>query len=168
MIIVGIDPGLKGAVAILNLENKMNWVFNIPIHPRGDIKGKNEVNFRELYLHLEPLSLIHDDVRVYLESVHAMPGQGVTSMFSMGHTFGGIRGVIASLGFPVELISPQKWKKHFGLNKDKELSRSLAIKHFPDMAGDLKRKKDSDRAEALLIALYGSIHAEVGKQYGYI
>ncbi len=160
MFIVGIDPGLSGAVAIINDATKYQYVFDIPIMQRGKTKGKNELDCRSLYLKLEPLTLQEETVVFYLEQVNSMPGQGVTSMFSMGHTLGGIKGIIASLGFELRMILPQKWKKYFNLNSDKELSRATAIKMFPQMVESLQRKKDADRAEALLIARYGKIHYE--------
>lgn len=157
MIIIGIDPGLFGAVALINsratLLGKDSVVFDIPTMQTGKTTKKNEVDCRSLYLKLEPLTMkIDSDIIVCLEQVNAMPGQGVSSMFSMGHTLGAIKGVIASLGFELHMVTPQKWKKHFGLNKDKELSRSMAIRLFPSLADSLNRKKDADRAEALLIA----------------
>ncbi len=153
--ILGIDPGLKGAVAIMYPEGN-NQVFDIPVMQSGKTKNRNEIDCRTLYLKLEPLSLQTEEVIVYLENVHAMPKNGSQAGFSLGHTVGGIKGVIAALGFTIYLVSPRKWKKFFGLTSDKEMSRATAIRLFPDMAQYLGRKKDSDRAEALLIALYGA------------
>lgn len=158
MYIVGITPREPGAIAVLH-EGK-NHVFDIPSMPRGKKKGKNEIDCWSLYLKLEPLSLQHENVVVYLEQVSVVPGQDATSVFSMAYNFGVIRGVVASLGFELILVTAQKWKKYFNLTNDKELSRTTAIRMFPDMSENLQNKKDSDRAEALLIAHYGLIHYE--------
>jgi crossover junction endodeoxyribonuclease RuvC len=85
-----------------------------------------------------------------------MPGQGVTSMFNFGRSYGDVRGVIGAMEVPLHFVTPQKWKKHFGLSSDKEQSRLRAIRMFPAVADSFKRKKDDGRAEAALIALYGS------------
>jgi crossover junction endodeoxyribonuclease RuvC len=149
MIIIGIDPGLKGAIAVI--ESKQ-FIFDMPVMQTGGIKGRNELDCRGLYN-----ILVHIDKSavVYLENVHGMPGNGVKQAFVSGHTLGGIKAVISCLGFRLALVTAQTWKKHFGLSKDKELSRATAIRMFPEMAHYLSRKKDSDRAEALLIAQYG-------------
>jgi crossover junction endodeoxyribonuclease RuvC len=146
MYTIGIDPGLKGAIAVLNGEYQS--VFDIPVIKT---KSKSELACHLLYNQLKK----YGDARVYLEQVHAMPGQGVVSMFSMGHTLGGIKGVIAALGYELHMVTPQVWKKYWNLNKDKELSRSTAIRIFPKLADQLLLKKHSDRAEALLIAQWG-------------
>lgn len=151
--ICGIDPGLKGAVALLH--SKGHHVSDLPIMQVAKTKGRNEIDCRSLYLMLEPISLQSENVVVYLEAVHSMPMDANRAAFSLGHSVGCIKGVIASLGFELNLVTPQAWKKHFGITKDKELSRATAIRLFPDMAQYLRFKKDSDRAEALLIARYG-------------
>ena len=92
--------------------------------------------------------------RAYLERVNAFPGQGVGSMFSLGMSFWGAAGVLAACGIPCQLVAPQDWKRHFGLEKDKADSLALARRYFPNI--DLSRKKDHGRAEALLIARYGA------------
>jgi crossover junction endodeoxyribonuclease RuvC len=86
-----------------------------------------------------------------LEQVHAFPGQAASSSFRFGQGYGTLLGVTAALGYPVTLVSPQRWKKYFGLDANKEKSRALAIRLFPKVVG-LERARDHDRAEALLIA----------------
>ena len=83
-----------------------------------------------------------------------MPGQGVSSMFGFGVSYGILQGVIASLGIPSVLVTPQRWKKAAGLmGKPKDYARTLAQRLYP--AAELSRKKDIGRADAILIARYG-------------
>ena len=147
--IIGIDPGNTGAVAVLNYEGKFFYTFDIPLKEEG--KGKI-VDADSLYCDVRwdrPLT-------VYLEKVHAMPNQGVTSMFNFGQGYGIIKGVLGCLGYDYTLVTPQAWKKHHGLLKtDKDAARLKAIKLFPEAEQYLQRKKDIGRADALLIAAYG-------------
>ncbi|MGL4498487.1 MAG: hypothetical protein ACRCU2_05435 [Planktothrix sp.] len=89
---------------------------------------------------------------IIIENVHAMPGQGVTSMFSFGMGYGIWLGIIAALSIPVEFVTPQTWKKHYSLGSDKESSRVTALQLFPSQSENLKLKKHHGRAEALLLA----------------
>ena len=148
-VMIGIDPGLTGAVAYVG--SSIYSVYDIPVMAKGKGAGKvkYQVNPAEL---ARVLRQIGKD-KVFLERVSSMPGQGVASMFSMGDTFGCIRGVCAAMGYEVEIITPQSWKKHFKLGKDKEVVRAKAIELFPDV--ELPLKKHHNRAEALLIAQYG-------------
>lgn len=154
MISIGIDPGLTGAIAIMYGPNDYE-VADIPIMARGKGKSKvkNQVNAIALRDILSPFSTPETYVCVYLERISAMPGQGVASMFSMGDTWGCIRGVLHTLEIPTEIITPQSWKRFYKLGKDKEIVRAKAIELFP--AASLSRKSDHNRAEALLIANYG-------------
>lgn len=156
--IIGIDPGITGAIAIIDSDGNLERVEDLPVMAKGKgkSKSKNQINAAGL------AALINDmrkdgfgkrTVTVYLERVSSMPGQGMASTFSLGDTFGCIRGVCAALNIPVELISPQSWKKHYGIKKDKEIARAKAIELYPE--APLHRKKDQNRAEAILIARYG-------------
>ena len=150
MVIIGIDPGISGAIGVIWPDNTYE-VIDMPVMAKGkgSSKVKSQVNAAELAGILrESTSPI-----IYLERISSMPGQGVASMFSMGDTFGCIRGVCAALGLRTEIITPQSWKKSYGLGKDKEIVRAKAIELFPE--APLSRKKDHNRAEALLIANYG-------------
>ena len=153
MIIIGIDPGITGAVAVIG--NGVEKVLDIPTMAKG--KGQSTVKKQINASGLKSLIVENlpkrGKVEVYLERTSAMPGQGVASMFSMGDSYGCIRGVCAALELRLEVITPASWKKHFGLGRDKEVVRAKAIELFPDMP--LSRKKDHNRAEALLIAKYG-------------
>jgi len=148
---IGIDPGLTGAIARISQSGAYE-VKDLPVmaNGKGKSKVKNMINPAAL---AEMLSIYHTNETVYLERISSMPGQGVASMFSMGDTFGCIRGVCIALGFSVEIITPQSWKKHYKLGKDKEVVRAKAIELFPK--AELHRIKDHNRAEALLIANYG-------------
>jgi len=172
MIIVAIDPGISGALACYDRTGLLA-VSDMPIVARGGGKAKvsNEVSGAGLAVLLMDWSsrfaFASDKVLVVIERISAMPGQGVAGMFSMGDTFGCIRGVVAAKGYSHELITPQKWKKHFGFvavkkgdgQTDtaamKEMGRARAIQLFPHFASVLSRKADHNRAEAMLMAKYG-------------
>lgn len=151
--IIGIDPGLSGAIAAIH-EGILLGVKDIPVmaNGKGKSKVKNQVNAAELKRILN--DFIGLGTVVYLERISSMPGQGVASMFSMGDTFGCIRGVCAALDMQVEIITPRKWKKYYNLGSDKEVVRAKAIELYP--IAPLSRKKDHNRAEAILIAKYGN------------
>lgn len=150
--IIGIDPGVGGAIAVL-VENDIPGLWDMPTMKKGKTGNSRELNCYELHRLLETAK--SEKPTVILENVHAMPKNGSMACFSLGHTFGGIKGVIASLGYTLHLVEPRTWKKYFKLPKDKEASRSLAIRLNPHVSHQLARKKDCDRAEALLIARYG-------------
>ena len=150
--IVGIDPGLTGAIAFLDGESY--FVEDMPVMARGKGAGKvkNQVNPSELYT----LLAMRGVKLACVERVSSMPGQGVAGVFSLGDTFGCIRGVIAAIGIPLELVTPQKWKKYYNIGSDKEIVRARAIERFPK--AELSRKKDHNRSEALLIARYAQMN----------
>jgi crossover junction endodeoxyribonuclease RuvC len=117
---------------------------------------RNGKNKRQIDLHaLLKIMRTHEVRHCYFESVNAMPGQGVSSMFQMGRGFGQIEMAIAALGIPVTYVSPMKWKKEMGVPKDKDGARQRASQLMPQFAHNWDRKKDDGRAEAALIALYG-------------
>jgi crossover junction endodeoxyribonuclease RuvC len=146
---IGIDPGLSGAVALLDENLNLVSVADIPVMPLR--KGKNQVNAAELTTRLRH---VPEASTAYLEAVSAMPGQGVSSMFSFGTSYGIVQGVLAALGIPVVLVTPQAWKKRAGLSgKDKDMARTLAIRLYP--TAELSRKKDIGRADAILIGRFG-------------
>ena len=99
----------------------------------------------------------HEEINVVVEQVNAMPGQGVTSMFNFGQTFGAIKGVCAALNLPIFFIRPSKWKKYFELiNSSKDSSRTKAIEMYPSIADQLSKKKDVNKSDAILIARFFS------------
>ena len=161
MIIFGVDPGVSGAVSILRNKEVLD-VFEMPTMIDGK-KNKKQVNGSELTniiantIDLKNTEFKKDEVVVVVEHVNAMPGQGVTSMFNFGQSFGVIKGICAALRLPIYFIRPTKWKKHFNLiNTNKDASRTKVIEVYPKISGKLSRKKDSNKADAILIARYFS------------
>ena len=155
MKIIGIDPGLSGAIAILE-NNKVLNIFEIPVMSEGK-KNKRQLNSAQLVKLLRDNITKNEEVSVVVEQVNAMPGQGVTSMFNFGQTFGAIKGVCAALGLPIHFVRPSKWKKHFELiNSSKDSSRTKAIEMYPALSNDLSRKKDVNKWDAILIARFYS------------
>jgi len=152
MRIIGIDPGLSGAIAVLD-DLKIFDLFDMPIMPEGK-KNKNQLNSAQL-VNIIKRHIHTNSTFVIVEQVSAMPGQGVTSMFNFGQTFGAIKGICASLNLPIFYVRPAKWKKHFDLiNASKDASRTKAIEAFPYISGELSRKKDANKADAILIASF--------------
>tara|TARA_B100000945_G_scaffold280109_1_gene246893 strand:+ start:157 stop:648 length:492 start_codon:yes stop_codon:yes gene_type:complete len=153
MRIIGIDPGLSGAIAILD-DLKVFDMFDMPIMSEGK-KNKNQLNSAQLVNIMKRHILSNGDTFVIVEQVSAMPGQGVTSMFNFGQTFGAIKGICASLNLPIFYVRPAKWKKHFELiNASKDASRTKVIEMYPSISDRLRKKKDVNKADAILIARY--------------
>ena len=166
MIIFGIDPGISGAICVLNgEEGRIIEVYEMPTMIDGK-KNKRQVNGAEVTNIFEK-ELINESNRiessenyekiakVVVEHVTAMPGQGVTSMFNFGQSFGVIKGICAALKLPIYFVRPTKWKKHFNLIKtNKDASRTKVIETYPNISSKLSRKKDSNKADAILIARY--------------
>tara|TARA_B100001939_G_C16865290_1_gene583812 strand:- start:24 stop:515 length:492 start_codon:yes stop_codon:yes gene_type:complete len=155
MKIIGIDPGLSGAIAILEDKKVLN-IFDIPVMSEGK-KNKRQLNSALLVNLLKENINNSEEVAVVVEQVNAMPGQGVTSMFNFGQTFGAIKGVCAALELPIYFVRPSKWKKHFELiNSSKDSSRTKAIEMYPKLSNQLTKKKDVNKSDAILIARYFS------------
>ena len=153
MRIIGIDPGLSGGIAILD-DHKIYDIFDMPIMSEGK-KNKNQLNSAQLVNILNKHVLKKENTFVIVEQVSAMPGQGVTSMFNFGQTFGSIKGICAALGLPIFYVRPAKWKKHFELiNSSKDASRTKVIEMYPTISSRLTKKKDVNKADAILIARY--------------
>ncbi len=155
MFIIGIDPGISGAICFFE-DGKIIDVIEMPSMSEGK-KNKKQVNGNQLCNEIKlRLSEINDEkVCVVVEHVTAMPGQGVTSMFNFGQSFGIIKGICSAMQLPIHFVRPTKWKEYFNLiNTSKDASRSRAIEIFPKTSNQLKRKKDSNIADAILIASY--------------
>ena len=153
MIIFGIDPGISGAISILK-NKKVLEVYDMPTMIDGK-KNKKQVNGSQIANIFKEIINTEDEITVIVEHVNAMPGQGVTSMFNFGQSFGVIKGVCSALSLPIYFIRPTKWKKHFNLiNVNKDASRTKAIEIYPEISNKLSRKKDSNIADAILIARY--------------
>ena len=153
MKIIGIDPGLNGAIAILE-DKKVLGIFDMPVMAEGK-KNKRQLNSAQLVNILKENIQKNEEINIVVEQVNAMPGQGVTSMFNFGQTFGAIKGVCAALSLPIFFVRPSKWKKYFELiNSSKDSSRTKAIEMYPSLSSQLSRKKDVNKSDAILIARF--------------
>ena len=155
MLIIGIDPGISGSICFLE-EGRILDVIDMPTMIEGK-KNKKQVNGSQIYN--EFLKMINkannQNVRVVVEQVSAMPGQGVTSMFNFGQSFGILKGICSAMQLPIYFVRPAKWKKYFNLiNTEKGASRTRAIEIFPYFSSNLSKKKDANKADAILIASY--------------
>ena len=153
MIIFGIDPGISGAISVLE-NKKVSEVFDMPTMIDGK-KNKKQVNGAQVTNIIKERLDDEKEIAVVVEHVNAMPGQGVTSMFNFGQSFGVIKGVCSALSLPIHFVRPTKWKKHFNLIKtNKDASRTKVIQVYPEISSKLSRKKDANKADAILIARY--------------
>ena len=153
MIVFGIDPGVSGALSIY-VNKKLKEAIDMPTMSEGK-KNKKQINAAQLALEIKKRIDGFQDVAVVIEHVTAMPGQGVTSMFNFGQSFGVIKGICSALTLPIYFVRPVKWKKHFNLiGSSKDASRTKAIELFPNFTNDMKRKKDANKADAILIGRY--------------
>lgn len=153
--VLGIDPGLSGAYALVTIEGGLFHADDLPL---AGVKPNIEINSGQLSDQLRDLQI----VLCVIEKVHSMPKQGVSSTFKFGYAAGQARGVVDALKIPVMWVRPQQWKKSLGLPSDKEASRAMAIQAWPEMRHVFARKKDDGRAEAALIARYGIPYACAG------
>ena len=155
MLIIGIDPGISGSICFFE-DGKILEVIEMPVMTEGK-KNKKQVNGAQIYNEfLKKINKKKDDeVRVVIEQVSAMPGQGVTSMFNFGQSFGILKGICSAMQLPMFFVRPAKWKKYFNLiNSQKDASRTRAIEIFPYFSTQLSKKKDSNKADAILIASF--------------
>ena len=155
MFIIGIDPGISGAICFFE-SDIIKDVIEMPVMADGK-KNKRQINgpqiVNEIQKRIENIPM--KNIFVVVEHVSAMPGQGVTSMFNFGQSFGVIKGICSALKLPIYFVRPVKWKKYFNLIKtDKEASRSKAIQIFPYISSKLSKKKDNNKADAILIASF--------------
>ena len=154
-IYIGIDPGFSGAIAFYAPKENIVSIYDMPVYQNA--KGKTEINLYELHEILAPET--DDPHMAIIEQVAAMRGQGVTSMFRFGQSYGATQMAVAAHKIPMQFVTPAKWKSYLGLSRDKGVSRSLASQRFPKQADLFKRVKDDGRAEAALLALYGKLSA---------
>ena len=155
MLIIGIDPGISGSICFLE-DGKILDVIEMPTMTEGK-KNKRQVNGAQIYNEISKRTQRTEkkDVRVIIEQVSAMPGQGVTSMFNFGQSFGILKGICSAMQLPMYFVRPAKWKKYFGLiNSEKDASRTRAIEIFPYFSMQLSKKKDINKADAILIASF--------------
>ena len=155
MLIIGIDPGISGSICFLK-DGKILDVVEMPTMIDGK-KNKRQVNGSQIYNEISKRinRAENQDIRVVIEQVSAMPGQGVTSMFNFGQSFGILKGLCSAMQLPMHFVRPAKWKKYFNLiNSEKDASRTRAIEIFPYFSSQLSKKKDSNKADAILIASF--------------
>jgi crossover junction endodeoxyribonuclease RuvC len=155
MLIIGIDPGISGSICFFE-DGKILDVVEMPTMTEGK-KNKRQVNGSQVYNEISNRIKKVDkkDIKVIIEQVSAMPGQGVTSMFNFGQSFGILKGMCSAMKLPMYFVRPVKWKKYFNLiNSEKDASRTKAIEIFPYYSSNLSKKKDSNKADAILIASY--------------
>ena len=155
MLIIGIDPGITGSICFFE-DGKIIDVVEMPNMAEGK-KNKRQVNGAQIYHEISKRikNLEKKDIKVIIEQVAAMPGQGVTSMFNFGQSFGVLKGICAAMQIPMYFVRPAKWKKYFNLiNSEKDASRTKAIEIFPHFSAQLSRKKDLNKADAILISSF--------------
>jgi len=155
MLIIGIDPGITGSICFFE-DGKIIDVVEMPNMAEGK-KNKRQVNGAQIYNEITSRikNIEKKDIKVVIEQVSAMPGQGVTSMFNFGQSFGVLKGICAAMQIPMYFVRPAKWKKYFNLiNSEKDASRTKAIEIFPHFSAQLSRKKDSNKADAILISSF--------------
>ena len=153
MLIIGIDPGISGSICFF-MDGRVIDVINMPTMTEGK-KNKKQVNGAQVYNEIskQVKKFESRDIRVIIEQVSAMPGQGVTSMFNFGQSFGILKGICSAMQLPMYFVRPAKWKKYFNLiNSEKDASRTRAIEIFPYFSSHLSKKKDANKADAILIA----------------
>ena len=155
MLIIGIDPGMSGSVCFFK-DGKILDVIEMPTMTDGK-KNKKQVNGSQIYNEISSRidKVEKKNIRTVIEQVSAMPGQGVTSMFNFGQSFGILKGICSAMQLPMYFVRPAKWKKYFSLiNSEKDASRTRAIEMFPYFSSQLSKKKDSNKADAILIASF--------------
>ncbi len=155
MLIISIDPGISGSICFFE-DGKILDVIEMPTMAEGK-KNKKQVNGSQIYNEISKRTKFVDnkDIKVIIEHVSAMPGQGVTSMFNFGQSFGILKGICSAMQLPMYFVRPAKWKKYFNLiNSEKDASRTKAIEIFPYFSSYLSKKKDINKADAILIASY--------------
>jgi len=155
MMIIGIDPGISDSICFFQ-DGIIKDVIEMPTMTDGK-KNKKQVNGSQIYNEITKRVNQTDkkNIRVVIEQVSAMPGQGVTSMFNFGQSFGLLKGICSAMQLPMYFVRPAKWKKYFNLiNSEKDASRTKVIEIFPYFSSNLTKKKDSNKADAILIASY--------------
>ena len=155
MLIIGIDPGISGSICFLE-DGIIKDVLEMPTMTEGK-KNKKQVNGSQIFneISFRTKTFEKKNIKVVIEQVSAMPGQGVTSMFNFGQSFGILKGICSAMQLPIYFVRPAKWKKYFNLiNSEKDASRTRAIEIFPYFSSNLSKKKDSNKADAILLASY--------------
>jgi crossover junction endodeoxyribonuclease RuvC len=155
MLVIGIDPGITGSLCFFE-DGRIVDLIEMPNMADGK-KQKKQVNGAQIYneILLRTKNVEKKNIKVVIEHVSAMPGQGVTSMFNFGQSFGVLKGICSAMQLSMHFVRPVKWKKYFNLiNAEKDASRTKAIEIFPYISNQLSRKKDGNKADAALIASF--------------
>ena len=155
MLVIGIDPGITGSICFFE-DGKVIDLIDMPNMADGK-KQKKQVNGAQIYneILLRTKNVEKKNIKVVIEHVSAMPGQGVTSMFNFGQSFGVLKGICSAMQLSMYFVRPAKWKRYFNLiNVEKDASRTKAIEIFPYISTQLSRKKDANKADAALIASF--------------
>ena len=155
MLIIGIDPGISGSICFFQ-DGVIQDVVEMPTMIEGK-KNKKQVNGSQIFNEISEKvkNMDKKNIKVVIEHVTAMPGQGVTSMFNFGQSFGILKGICSAMQLSVYFVRPAKWKKYFNLiNSEKDASRTRAIEIFPYYSSNLSKKKDSNKADAILLASF--------------
>ena len=155
MLIIGIDPGISGSICFFQ-DGVIKEVVDMPTMIEGK-KNKKQVNGSQIFNEISKniKNTEKKNIKVVIEHVTAMPGQGVTSMFNFGQSFGILKGICSAMQLSVYFVRPAKWKKYFNLiNSQKDASRTKAIEIFPYYSSHLSKKKDSNKADAILISSF--------------
>ena len=155
MLIIAIDPGISGSLCFFD-EGKIIDLIEMPSMAEGK-KNKRQVNGSQVYNEISSRikNYAKKDIKVVIEQVSAMPGQGVTSMFNFGQSFGVLKGICSAMQLSMYFVRPAKWKKYFSLiNSEKDASRTKAIEIFPYISKELAKKKDGNKADAILITSF--------------
>ena len=142
MLIIGIDPGISGSICFLE-DGIIKDVIEMPTMIEGK-KNKKQVNGSQIFNEISFRIKLNEkkNIKVVVEQVSAMPGQGVTSMFNFGQSFGILKGICSAMQLPIYFVRPAKWKKYFNLiNSEKDASRTRAIEIFPYFSSNLSKKK---------------------------
>ena len=153
MLIIGIDPGISGAICFFQ-NGEISDVIDMPSMADGK-KNKRQINSQQVFNEVSEriINIPKKEIIVVIEQVSAMPGQGVTSMFNFGQSFGVLKGICSAMQLSMYFVRPAKWKKYYGLIKtEKDASRTKVIEIFPYISSKLSKKKDSNKADAILIA----------------
>jgi len=155
MLVISIDPGISGSICFFK-GGKIVDIIEMPNMAEGK-KNKRQVNGAQIYNEISSRikNFNKEDIKVVIEQVSAMPGQGVTSMFNFGQSFGVLKGICSAMQLPMYFVRPAKWKKYFNLiNSEKDASRTKAIEIFPYISSQLSKKKDANKADAILLASF--------------
>ena len=155
MLIIGIDPGISGSICFFQ-DGAIKDVVEMPTMTEGK-KNKKQVNGSQIFNEISEKikNIDKKNIKVVIEHVTAMPGQGVTSMFNFGQSFGVLKGIFSAMQIPMDFVSPVKWKKFFNLiNTNKDASRTKAIEIYPYFSSKLSKKKDANKADAILISSF--------------